>query len=77
MRVALPYAGGEIEAEFGGDVWVVRLGLLEESSRYLDYALSRLLDTETRDVHQLAARLVEALLLEVPASETAAAEPSG
>jgi hypothetical protein len=76
MRIALPYAGGELEATLEDETWVVRLGLLEESSRYLDYALSRLLDTETQHVHQLATQLVEAMLLE-GRPEPAAAELTG
>jgi hypothetical protein len=80
MRIALPYAGGELEATLDGDTWVVRLGMLEESSQYLDYALSRLLDTETRHVHHLAMQLTERLLLEaqIPdAAGAASAEPAG
>lgn len=64
MRTAIGYNGGELEAALDDEVWLVRLGELEESSTYLDYALSRLLDVETREVHQLAARLIEAMLLE-------------
>jgi hypothetical protein len=64
MDTAIPYAGGELEATLDGDIWRVRLGELEEESPYLDYALSRLLDVETREVHALATRLIEALLLE-------------
>jgi hypothetical protein len=62
METAIAYNGGELEATLDGEIWLVRLGELEESSMYLDYALSCLLDTETREVHQLAARLVEAML---------------
>jgi hypothetical protein len=76
MRVALAYAGGELEAEFDGEIWVVRLGLLEETSPYIDYALSRLLDTETQNVHHLAAQLIEAVLLEAQAPETVAVKPT-
>lgn len=73
MYTAIPYAGGELEAWLNGDTWRVRLGELEESSSYLDYALSQLLDVEPREVHALATRLIEALLVEaqrveVPAS---------
>lgn len=64
MQTVIPYGGGELEATLDGDTWRVRLGELEESSRYLDYALSLLLDAETRDVHQLAARLIERILTE-------------
>jgi hypothetical protein len=77
MRIAVPYAGGELEATLDGDTWVVRLGVLEESSQYLDYALSRLLDTETRHVHHLANQVIEALLLEAQAAEAEAVEPPG
>jgi hypothetical protein len=79
MRIAVPYAGGELEATLDGDTWVVRLGMLEESSQYLDYALSRLLDTETRHVHHLATRLIEALLLDTQSADATGAatvEPS-
>lgn len=61
MREAIPYGGGELEVTRTGDVWQLRLGELEESSRYLDYALARLLDVETRTAHELATRLVEEL----------------
>jgi len=64
----LPYAAGELEATLDGDTWVVRLGVLEESSLYLDYALARLLDTDTRLVHHLATRVTESLLLEASAT---------
>jgi len=64
MHTAIPYAGGELEASLDGETWRVRLGELEESSTYLDYALSRLLDVETQEVHVLATRLIEALLTE-------------
>jgi len=71
MRIALPYAGGELEVRFDGDIWVVQLGLLEESSRYLDYALARLLNTDNRQVHQLAAQLIETFLLHAQAPAVA------
>lgn len=51
MRTVIPYGGGEVEVSLEGETWRVRLGELEESSPYLDYALSRLLDAQTRDVH--------------------------
>jgi hypothetical protein len=66
MDAAIPYAGGELEATLDGDTWRVRLGELEEASPYLDYALSRLLDVETREVHQLATQLIQAFLVETP-----------
>ena len=68
MRIVLPYAGGELEATFDGDTWVVRLGALEQSSPYLDYALARLLDTDTRLVHHLAVQLIESLPVEAQAT---------
>ena len=64
MRTGIPFKGGELEAALEGQAWRVRLGELEESSLYLDYALSSLLDVETRDVHQLASRLIERYLTE-------------
>lgn len=66
MRRAIPYQGGELEATLDGETWTVRLGELKESSRYLDYALARLLDTDSRNVHNLAARLVEGLTAVAP-----------
>ena len=56
------FRGGELEVCREGEVWTVRLGELEESSTYLDFALAQLLDDETPRVHHLAARLIEALL---------------
>ena len=73
MHTAIPYAGGELEAWLNGDTWRVRLGELEESSTYLDYALAQLLDVETREVHALAPRLIEALLVEAQRVEVPAA----
>lgn len=67
---------GELEATLDGDTWVVRLVELEESSGYLDYALSRLLDVQGREVHLLAARLVEALLVEAQRGGHRAGETS-
>lgn len=63
MRAVIPYAGGELEATLHGETWFVRLGELEEASPYLDYALTRLLDIDTRQVHQLATRLIGQLLI--------------
>jgi hypothetical protein len=77
MRIALPYAGGELEATLDGDTWVVRLGALEQSSPYLDYALARLLDTDARLVHHLATRLIESLPLEAHATAATVTEPTG
>ena len=62
MHTAIPFHGGEIQAELTGEVWTVRLGELEASSKWLDFALSELLDDDTQ-VHTLAAKLVEQLLV--------------
>ena len=65
MHTKIAYGGGELEAVLlDNDTWLVRLGELEASSSYLDYALARLLDVEAHEVHKLAARLVEQLLIE-------------
>ena len=74
MRTTVPDGGGEIEAILEGEMWRVRLGGLEESSRYLD-ALSQLLDAEASAVHTLATRLVQGLLLESEPQTVAAARP--
>jgi hypothetical protein len=76
MRTTVPYAGGELEAMLDGEIWYVRLGELEESSPYLDYALSQLLDVEAASVHQLAARLVERFLTLVGEASPVANHPS-
>jgi hypothetical protein len=62
VRTTLPFRDGEIEAVLEDETWTVRLGELEESARFLDFALSRLLDDEAEQVHRLAARIVEAML---------------
>jgi hypothetical protein len=62
MQAAIPYHGGELEARWEGGVWTVRLGELDESSIYLDFALAQLLDDDTARVHHLATMLIEALL---------------
>lgn len=62
MRTAIPFNGGELEAELNGEIWTVRLGELEESSKWLDFALSGLLDGDTQLAHEVAAKLVEQLL---------------
>ena len=65
MRTKIEYGGGELEAVLlDNDTWLVKIGELEETSSYLDYALARLLDAETHEVHHLAARIVEQLLIE-------------
>jgi hypothetical protein len=69
MRTRIAYGGGELEAVLlDNDGWLVRLGELEESSSYLDYALARLLDVEPHEVHKLAARIVRELLIETPSA---------
>jgi hypothetical protein len=61
VQAAIRYRGGELEVYEQGAVWTVRLGELEESSPYLDFALAQLLDDETARVHHLAVRLIEAI----------------
>ncbi|HEY8409287.1 MAG TPA: hypothetical protein VIK66_15005 [Gaiellaceae bacterium] len=62
MRAAIPFHGGELEARLSGEIWIVRLGDLEARSKWLDFALSRLLDDDTQKAHELAAKLEEQLL---------------
>ena len=50
----IPYRGSELEVCEEGEIWTVRLGELEESSPYLDFALAQLLDDGTARVHHLA-----------------------
>ena len=57
QKAAIDYHGGELQAWAQEDVWTVRLGELEASSRYLDLALAELLDDAER-AHKLAARLL-------------------
>ena len=57
QKAAIDYHGGELEAWEYEDLWTVRLGELESSSRYLDLALAELLD-DSEGVHTLAARLL-------------------
>ena len=64
MRAAIPFQRGELEAELTGELWTVRLGELEASSKWLDFALAELLDDDVRQAHELAARLVEQMLAE-------------
>jgi hypothetical protein len=61
VQAAIPYRGGELEVCDRGEVWTVRLGELEESSPYLDFALAQVLDDDTARVHQLALKLIEAI----------------
>jgi hypothetical protein len=67
LRAVIPYLGGELEAVLEGERWTVRLGELEKSSAYLDFALSELLGDRSPRVHSLAARLIEKLLVEAQA----------
>ena len=62
MRTAIPFQGEELEARLTGEIWTVRLGDLEARSKWLDFALSRLLDDDTQKAHELAAKLEEQLL---------------
>jgi hypothetical protein len=61
VQATIPYRGGELEVSEEGEIWTVRLGELEESSPYLDFALAQLLDDDTARVHQLALKLIEAI----------------
>ena len=62
MHTAIPYHGEELEARLAGEIWIVRLGELEARSKWLDFALMRLLDDDTQKAHELAAKLEEQLL---------------
>jgi hypothetical protein len=62
VHTEIPFHGGALEAELEGEVWTVRLGELEASSKWLDFALSELLDDDTQ-AHEIAAKLVEQLLV--------------
>ena len=70
QRASIDYLGGELEAWTQDDLWTVRLGELEVSSRYLDAALAELLDA-AEGVHQLAARLLAKLVTAHDATEPA------
>jgi hypothetical protein len=61
VQATIPYRGGELEVSEEGEIWTVRLGELEESSPYLDFALAQLLDDDTARVHHLALKLIEAI----------------
>ena len=61
QKAAIDYHGGELQAWAQEDVWTVRLGELEASSRYLDLALAELLD-DAEGAHKLAARLLMELI---------------
>jgi len=62
VRTAIPFHGGELEARLVGEIWIVRLGELEARSKWLDFALARLLDDDTQMAHELATRLEEKML---------------
>jgi hypothetical protein len=62
VRTAIPFHGGELEARLAGEIWIVRLGELEARSKWLDFALSTLLDDDTQKAHELAAKFEEQLL---------------
>jgi hypothetical protein len=62
VQTEIPFNGGELEAKLDGEVWTVRLGELEASSKWLDFALSELLDDDAQ-AHEIAAKLVEQMLV--------------
>jgi hypothetical protein len=61
QKAAIDYRGGELQVWEQEDVWTVRLGELEASSRYLDLALAELLD-DAEGAHKLAAKLLMELI---------------
>jgi len=61
QKAGIDYHGGELQVWEQEDVWTVRLGELEASSRYLDLALAELLD-DAEGAHKLAARLLMELI---------------
>ena len=61
QKAAIDYHGGELQVWEQEDVWTVRLGELEASSRYLDLALAELLD-DAEGAHKLAAKLLMELI---------------
>lgn len=69
MRVVVPFHGGELEAQLTGELWTVRLGELEATSKWLDFALSELLDDDAQQAHEVAAKVVEQLLAEAGDAE--------
>jgi hypothetical protein len=73
QRAVINYQGGELEAWEQEELWTVRLGELEASSRYLDLALAELLDNPY-GLHQLAAKLLAEIVAAPEAAE--AAEPA-
>jgi uncharacterized protein with FMN-binding domain len=60
---------GQIEASLEGDIWTLRLGVRKSSSSYLDFALVQLLETNTAEVHRLAAKILEQLLIDAQSSD--------
>ncbi len=70
QRAVISYQGGELEAWEQEDLWTVRLGELEASSRYLDIALAELLD-DPEGAHRLAAGLLAELVTAPDTTETA------
>ena len=83
QKAAIDYHGGELQVWEQEDVWTVRLGELEASSRYLDLALAELLD-DAEGAHELAARLLMELISTPAVTATsdlvggfAAGEPRG
>jgi hypothetical protein len=69
QRTVISYRRGELEAWEQEELWTVRLGELEASSRYLDLALAELLD-DPEGAHRLAARLVVELVTAPETTET-------
>jgi hypothetical protein len=57
-KVTVPYRDQQLEAEWSGEEWTVRLGEREVTSRYLDYALTEL-GLEAHAAHQVATRITE------------------
>jgi hypothetical protein len=64
VHTAIPFQGGELEARLTGELWTVRLGELEASSKWLDFALAELLDDDTRRAHEVATKLIEQMLVD-------------
>lgn len=75
MRTVIPFHGGELEAQLVGEFWTVRLGELAATSKYLDFALCELLDDDAQQAHELAAKLMQQLLIETTQDAQAAAPP--
>jgi hypothetical protein len=60
-KIVIGYRGADLYAWEHEGVWTVQLGAFEASATYLDLALSELIGGSV-DVHELAARLVAALM---------------